>query len=120
MLEQKSVLENSPYSRHEIPNDPQNKSLTHDELENIIAKLKTKKYMGWKIANEVINNKSVTSLLLKFVQKCFDSSLVPSIWLKVDYYPYPKECTKRSIYSTELPWHQFIIMCIKSILIYNR
>ena len=55
VLEQKSVLEDSSYSRYEIPNDPLNKDLTLDELENVIAKLKTKKSVGWdKIPNEVI------------------------------------------------------------------
>ena len=53
--EQKSVLENYLYSRYEIPNDPLNTSLTVDELENVLAKLTTKKPMGWdNISNEVI------------------------------------------------------------------
>ena len=48
-----------------VLNDPLNKDLTLDELENVIAKLKTKKSVGWdKIPNEVIKNKSITSLLL--------------------------------------------------------
>ena len=87
VLEQKSVLENSSYSRYEIPNDPLNKDLTLDELENVKAKLKTKKSVGWdKIPNEVIKNKSITSLLLKFFQKCFDCSLLSSICMvKVNY-----------------------------------
>ena len=60
------VLENSSYFMYEIPN----KSLTLDELENVIAKLKTTKSMGWdKIPNEVIKNKSITLLLLNFFSK---------------------------------------------------
>ena len=95
VLEQKSVLENSSYSRYEIPNDPLNKDLTLDELENVIAKLKTKKSIGCdKIPNEVIKNKSITSLLLNFFQKCFDSSLVPSVWLKSIITPIPKNAQK--------------------------
>ena len=72
VLDQKSVFEISSYSRYKISNDPLNKDLTLDELENVIAKLKNKKSMGWdKIPNEVIKNKSITLLL--FI--CFSKML---------------------------------------------
>ena len=106
VLEQKLVLENSFYSWYEIPNDPLNKDLTLDELENVKAKLKSKKSVGWdKILNGVIKNKSISLLLLNFFQKCFDCSSVPSVWLKSIVTPIPKNAQKIHIYSTELLWH---------------
>ena len=55
----------------------------YDEVEKVIKKLQKKKSVGWdNIPNEIIKNKSLTMLLLKFFQKCFDSGVVPSIWLK--------------------------------------
>ena len=78
------------------PNDVRfDKNFYDKVLENVIVKLKTKKSVGWdKIPNEVIKNKSITLLLLNFFQKCFDCSLVPSVWLKSIITPIPKNAQK--------------------------
>ena len=63
----------------------------YDEVEKVIKKLQKKESVGWdNIRNEIIKNKSLTMLLRKFFQKCFDSGLVPSIWLKSVITPIPK------------------------------
>ena len=62
----------------------------YDEVEKVLNKLKSNKSAGWdNIPNEVIKNKSVYVLLLKYFQKYFDSSFVPSI-----VSPIPKSATK--------------------------
>ena len=120
VLQQKSVLQDSSYSRYD---DPLNKDLTLDELENVLTKLKTKKSVGWdKIPNEIIKNKSITSLLLKFVQKCFDCSLVPPVWLKSIITPIPKNAQKYPY--TPLNYHGIsLLSCVSKVyssLINNR
>ena len=91
-----------------------------DELENVIAKLKTKKSVGWdKIPNEVIKNKSITSLLFKFFQKCFDSSLVPSVWLKSIITPIPKNAHKDPY--TPLNYCGIsLLSCVSKVVILNK
>ena len=63
----------------------------YDEVEKVIKKLQKKKSVGWdNIPNEMIKNKSLTTLLLNFFQKCFDRGLVRSVWLKSVVTPIPK------------------------------
>ena len=67
----------------------------YDEVEKVLNKLKSNKLAGWdNIPYEVIKNKSIYLLLVKYFQKCFDSSFVPSIWLKSVVSPIPKSGTK--------------------------
>ena len=67
----------------------------YDEVEKVLNKLKSNKSATWdNIPNEVIKNKFVYVLLLKYFQKCFDSSLVPSIWLRSVVSPIAKSGTK--------------------------
>ena len=91
VLKQKHILEQSPYFDFNISDDPLNKPIMYDEVEKVIKKLQKKKSVGWdNIPNKIIKNKFLTMLLLKFFQKCFDSGLVPSIWLKSVITPIPK------------------------------
>ena len=91
VLKQKHILEQSPYFDFNISEDPLNKPVMYDEVEKVIKKLQKKKSVGWvNIPNDIIKNKSLTMLLLKFFQKCFDSGLVPPIWLKAVITPIPK------------------------------
>ena len=95
ILKQKQVLENSNYFDYEMPNNPLNKSFTYDELIKVLNKLKVNKSVGWdNIPNEILEHKSVSLLLLKYFQKCFESGLVPTVWLKSVIYPIPKNAKK--------------------------
>ena len=95
ILQQKTFLEQPLYLNFEISNDPLNKPIMYDEVEKVLNKLKSNKLAGWdNIPYEVIKNKSIYLLLVKYFQKCFDSSFVPSIWLKSVVSPIPKSGTK--------------------------
>ena len=66
-----------------MPNDPLNKPFTCDELIKVLNRLKVNKSVGRdNIPNEILKHKSVSLLLLKYFQKCFESGLVPTVWLK--------------------------------------
>ena len=95
ILRQKCALENSDYINYEIQNDPLNKPFCHDELKQVIKRLKTNKAVGCdNIPNEVLKQRSVSEMLLKYFQTCFESGIVPTIWLKSIINPIPKDSKK--------------------------
>ncbi len=53
------------------------------------------------IPNEVLNKHDVMFILFQLYVKCFDSGLVPSLWLKAIITPIPKSSTKHP--SIKLP-----------------
>ena len=95
ILRQKCALENSDNINYEIQNDPLNKPFCHDELKQVIKRLKTNKAVGCdNVPNEVLKQRSVSEMLLKYFHTCFESGIVPTIWLKSIINPIPKDSKK--------------------------
>ena len=67
ILKQKQVLVNSNYFDYEVPNDPLNNPFTYEELIKLLNRLKMNKSVGWDNIP-----KSVSLILLKYFQKCFE------------------------------------------------
>ena len=68
-----------------------NKDISVEEVRNVIMKLKAKKACGIdEVYNEVLKNEPVIKLLKELFQICFDSALIPSMWLKAIIHPIPK------------------------------
>ena len=85
--EQKDFLEENMSNVNEVLNRP----LEFGEIEVVIAKLKKRKATGLdNIPNEVLKNNSVMIVLWKYLTACFESGLVPSLWLKLIINPIPK------------------------------
>ena len=77
---------------YEIQNDPLNKPFCHDKLKQVIKRLKTNKVVRCdNVPNEVLKQRSVSVMLLKYFQTCVESGIVPIIWLKSIIYPIPKD-----------------------------
>ena len=64
-------------------------------MKQVIKRLKTNKAVGCdNIPNEVLKQRSVSEMLLKYFQTCFESGIVPTIWLKSIINPIPKDSEK--------------------------
>lgn len=91
ILEQKLRIE----SNLTETNDYINRSISYDEIENIIMHLKNKKSVGIdNIPNEVLKNKDVIITLWKLFNIYFESGLSPSVWQKSVIKPIPKNSKK--------------------------
>ncbi len=78
-----------------VQNPKLNGPLSFNELEYMINKLKKNKSVGIdQIPNEVLKKDDVMLILFQLYVKCFDSGLVPSLWLKPIITPVPKGSTK--------------------------
>ena len=78
-----------------VQNPELNRPLSFDELEYMINKIKNNKSTGIdQIPNEVLKKHDVMLILFQLYTKCFDSGLVPSLWLKAVICPVPKSSTK--------------------------
>ena len=74
-----------------VSNAVLNRSLTLDEVSNVIDRLKNKKATGIDlIPNEVLRSDVVKTCLLNFFQFYFDTGLLPQCWGKAIIKPIPK------------------------------
>ena len=72
-----------------------NGPISFDEIQKIINKLKLNKSSGIdQIPNEVLKNHDVILLLYNLFTKCFEFSIVPTMWLKALISPIPKSSNK--------------------------
>ncbi len=78
-----------------VQNPERNGSLSFDELEYMINKLKKNKSVGIvQILNEVLKKDDVMIILFQLHVKCFDSGLVTSLMLKAIITSVPKSSIK--------------------------
>ena len=76
-------IESRMFSHNQEPNKMLNQVISYDEVENVVRKLKIKKSCGIDgIPNEVLKSNSIILLLWKLLDKCFEYSRTPSVWLK--------------------------------------
>jgi len=72
-----------------------NGDVSFDEMEQMISRLKAGKACGVDgIPNEVLKNRNVMIILMKFFNACFRHNVVPSIWAKAIINPIPKSSAK--------------------------
>ena len=74
-----------------ISNPLLNSTITQDEVNHAVMKAKNGKAVGVdKLPNEVFKNDCVPKALCALFQLCFESSKIPSDWLKAIILPIPK------------------------------
>ena len=90
-IEQKNFMEQNMTNVNEILNRP----IEYGEVEKVVLKLKKKKATGIdNIPNEILMNENVICVLWKYITACFESGLVPRLWLKSIINPIPKGSDK--------------------------
>ena len=94
MLE-KDRFESQMEEEEYVANLELNHLLSFDEIEHVVNNLKMKKSTGIdEIPNEVLKHHDVMLLLYYFYVKCFETGILPSVWLKAIIIPIPKSTTK--------------------------
>jgi hypothetical protein len=93
---QRKITREAEMDREDYIENPElNKSISFDEVERMVNKLKRNKSCGIdSIPNEVLKNHDVMALLYYMFDKCFNYGLVPTAWLKAVIIPVPKSSTK--------------------------
>jgi hypothetical protein len=77
------------------PEYKENPELSFDEIGKIINKLKLNKASGIdNIPNFVLKKHDVMILLYNLFKKCFEYSILPTVWLKSVITPIPKSSSK--------------------------
>ena len=78
-----------------ICNEQLNQIISVDEVRKVVSKLKNKKSTGIDlIPNEILKREEVEDLLCALFNSCFNSGLVPSVWVRALVKPIPKGADK--------------------------
>ncbi len=95
ILRPKKLREDEMCQPDYVQNPELNGPLSCDELEYMIKRFKKNKSLGIdQIPNEVLKKHDFMLILFQLYVKCFDSGLLPSLWLKTMIMPIPKSSTK--------------------------
>ena len=88
-------IEESMYGDDFEPNIALNESISLDEVEKVLLKLKNRKSVGIdNIPNEVLKCPQIIMLLYNLFNTCFNLGIVPSLWNQSIIKPIPKGCDK--------------------------
>ena len=96
VMDEKESLEdqNNNVERNES-NSMLNKEIEFGEIECVINKLKNRKACGIdNVPNEMLKCMSIKMLLYELFRICFDSCIMPTIWLKSIISPIPKSAQR--------------------------